>query len=117
MPRTSRVVLQRRTLELLSLVQRKSENPSHVACLSIRDMQVELGLSDNCVRLAMYRAINDGLVAKRERYLPNGGQLENAYALTPKGRAYLRFHLEARRGESAVMKSGERLAETTRKMG
>ena len=93
MARTCRVELDRRQLALLACIQTSADSGTRIARLAITDIQKALGISRSRVRLTLNHALADGLVIKQERFLPNGGQLENAYALTPKGCDLLRKSL------------------------
>lgn len=89
MSRTSREELDRRALEVLLYVDRKTDYRTGATCLALRDIVNELGISVNCVRFTIRHLQQTGLILKRERFLPNGGQLENEYMLTGKGRQML----------------------------
>lgn len=52
---------------------------------SINRLAAASGLSHNQVRRALRVLSNDGRLTIEQRFLPNGGQIENAYHLTEAG--------------------------------
>ena len=55
------------------------------AQLSLRELSGLTARKAETVRRACRQLERQGLISIEPRYLPNGGQLENAYAVTPKG--------------------------------
>ena len=99
MSRTSRKELNRRAMQVMEYIQVKTDHRTGTVCLAMREMVDELGISRNCLRFTMQHLQRLGLVSKRERFLPNGGQLENEYALSDQGAMLLR---RAHEGERMV---------------
>lgn len=54
--------------------------------MSVSEMGAELGKSIGSIRRCLKMLDSKGLVEVRERFLRNGGQLENEYELTEEGR-------------------------------
>lgn len=59
------------------------------AVLSLERLADALHLSVPQVRCVLRRLVARGLVNKLPRFLPNGGQVENAFLVTPAGYAFL----------------------------
>lgn len=91
MPRSSKCVVEERKLSLLAyLAQLSLGRRPQVACVSLRRMATDLGISEVRVRHALRCLMDEGLLESEYRFGGNGGQLENAYRLTSKGRAWLK---------------------------
>lgn len=52
---------------------------------SLQEIASTVGKSEGTVRLSLRKLDKKGLVSVRERFLRNGGQLENEYELTQSG--------------------------------
>lgn len=85
MSRTSRAELQRRSTLLLKYIAGRIDRRVGYACVPYCEMSRALNVSENCVRFSLRKLEDEGMVTKRSRYLPNGGQLENAYSITERG--------------------------------
>lgn len=85
MSRTSRAELQRRSTLLLRYIAGRVDRRVGYACVPYSEMARALNVSENRVRLSLRKLEEEGMVAKRSRHLPNGGQLENAYTITERG--------------------------------
>lgn len=57
---------------------------------SIREISSNLGVSDATVRRSLRRLKGAELINVRNRFLPNGGQLENHYLISAKGVSFLK---------------------------
>lgn len=60
-----------------------------VICVSIAVLCAALNRSDSQVRRSLRALQARGWTAVEHRFLPNGGQTESAYSVTPAGRAHL----------------------------
>ena len=63
--------------------------------MSVSEMATELGKSIGSIRRCLKMLDSKGLVEVRERFLRNGGQLENEYELTEEGRRVIAAAEEA----------------------
>lgn len=91
MPRSSRSTVEDTKLSLLAyLEQLSSGHRPQVACVSLRRIATEFGISEVRVRRALTGLVNEGRLECSFRYSENGGQLENAYRLTSEGRTWLK---------------------------
>ena len=93
MTRTSRIFLEQRAFEMMAIIEREANPQTRTACIACRSFPEKLGVSENCVRFTLNGLLKNGWIAKCERFLPNGGQIENAYLLTPRGRTKLKNYL------------------------
>lgn len=84
---------------LAYLAQCVKKSPQSVACVSLRAVQDDLGLTVARARLACRTLVKQGFVLREARFAPNGGCLENAYRLTPEGRRRLRDYEAAQVAE------------------
>lgn len=57
---------------------------------SIHKVSVELGVSDATTSRSLRRLKEAELIHVRQRFLPNGGQLENHYLISSKGVSFLK---------------------------
>ena len=90
MPRSSKNAVEETKCELLAyLSERAAGHRPRVACVSLRRMAAELGISEVRVRRALNCLVREERLECSYRYAENGGQLENAYRLTDKGRTWL----------------------------
>ena len=101
MSRTSRVELRRRYTRLLAYLAKKTDRRTGAACVAHRDIAADLGVSEGCARFTLGKLVEDGMVVMRPRYLPNGGRLENAYAITEQGAELLAALAKAAREDQA----------------
>ena len=96
MTRTSERVIEGRKRALLEYVAERSRalqiapDMPVETFLSLSGLSAELGLSVSQTRCLVRRLTDDSFLAVIPRYLPNGGQLENAFRVTPAGLAFLR---------------------------
>lgn len=90
MARVKRSIIFKRKVELLSYLQRQSEECGRISvALSNATICHELCLTSNQVRLAL-KSLEESMLLKIERRtLPNGGTAENSYRVTAQGRALL----------------------------
>lgn len=88
MPRSSRKTVELTETLVLTLIER-SAAPRRPACLSIRVIAQELGISPERVRNTLRTLIRRNLVTAEPRYADDGGQLANGYRLTRLGRERL----------------------------
>ena len=72
-------------LAILELIGSRSGGTGSAAEVSLREMQTLTSRGIATVRRSCHRLQEQGLIQIEARYLPNGGQLENAYSVTPKG--------------------------------
>lgn len=92
MTRTPERLIEERMRAMLLLVARRSctaRGTAKGAVLSLEELAAALRLSVPQVRCVLRRLVAGGLVDKRPRFLSNGGQLENAFLVTPAGYAFL----------------------------
>lgn len=74
----------------LALLSRKRcSRPGAAVPASIDELVSALGLSRNQVRRALRALSDDGRLVVEPRFLPNGGQTENAYRVTAAGASSL----------------------------
>ena len=90
MPRSSRADVEEHMISVLRYIG--SEGCGGGVCVSQVRLAQELGSTISRVRLAVARLSAIGCVKVDERYLPNGGQLENRYLVTEKGMKVLELH-------------------------
>lgn len=57
--------------------------------LSLSALSAALGITECRARCSLRALKDEGMIAVRPRFLPNGGQQENAYRITAKGRNWL----------------------------
>lgn len=76
-------------MALLGYLEHHADAVSGEVTLSRDKLGRELGLSRSRLLYATRSAVKDGLVRVRERRLPNGGSIENAYALSEEGKRVL----------------------------
>lgn len=88
-----------REARLLLLVHRASGPDDGGAHLSIRALTSALGLTPCQIRSLVRRLESDGSLAVSSRFDARGGQLANAYAVTPKGLALLEAVTAGRKGK------------------
>ena len=108
MPRSSRRTVEDTENRVLYIVNRPA-SPRRPACLSLRAIARELGVSDGRVRTALRSLASEGFVTAEARFADDGGQLANGYRLTRAGRERLRLAIE---GGELVM--GRRAAARSR---
>ena len=74
---------------LLAHLAARSRGRPPRACASIAALAAGAGLSKCQARRALSSLEAEGLLAVERRFRPDGGQAENAYRVTPAGRARL----------------------------
>lgn len=89
MGRVAHDVMRLREARLLLLVHRASGPCGEGAHLSTKAMASALGLTSSQARGLVRKLETDGMLAVSSRFDALGGQLANAYAVTPKGMALL----------------------------
>ena len=101
MARTCERVMEERMRSALALVQARCRIEAAragggraFASLSYAELSSALGVSREQVRCVLRRLSSSGLLVVRARYLPNGGQAENAFLVTEAGRAFLHAAVE-----------------------
>ena len=90
MARVSDSQMRQRAMGALAALRAASEHPRKGVRLSRRQIAETLGLSEQQARRVMKLLEKEGLVEVVSNFLPNGGQIENTYRLTKKGRKLLR---------------------------
>lgn len=85
MARTSNAVMEARKTLLLGHLESLAERDAQ-PCLSYGELGRSMELSKGQVRRICKSLQEEGALRVAPRYLDNGAQLENAYALTPIGR-------------------------------
>ena len=73
-----------RKLRILVFVR---DNADEAGCvtMSVASIAESLSLSVTQLKYLRRSLVTEGLLKSEPRFLPNGGQLENAYSLTPEG--------------------------------
>lgn len=92
MTRTPDWLIEERMRDTVLLIVRRSRvamAASEGAVLSLEELAAALDLTVPQVRCVVRRLVARGLVVKLPRFLPNGGQLENAFLITAAGYAFL----------------------------
>lgn len=84
MARTSNAVMEARKAALLAHLESLAES-GEPPCPSYGELGESLGLTGGQVRRICRSLQKEGALRVEPRYLENGAQLENAYALTPSG--------------------------------
>lgn len=84
--------VERRAMAALAFIDENKEARTGVARISQRQFAERMGVGETAARTTVRMLIEDGLVERSEQYLPNGGQLENAYLVTARGRRVLRWY-------------------------
>ena len=79
------VHLNQTELVILEVIGARSGGRAGPASVSLRELQGLTSRSVATVRRSCHQLEDQGLIRIERRYLPNGGQLENAYAITAKG--------------------------------
>lgn len=100
MARTATSELRERRARLLGLLRDAGAGARQVP-LSVSALSDALGTTEYRTRCSLRALKSEGMLAVRARYLPNGGQRENAYRITPKGRRWLALVEEGSAPEGA----------------
>lgn len=101
MARTAMRELCQRKARLLGLLRDEGAG-SRPTPLSLSALSSALGTTECRTRCSLRALKAEGMIAVRARYLPNGGQRENAYRITPKGRHWLALVEEGPAPDGAV---------------
>ena len=88
MARTAERELDVRKARLLGLLRSRGAE-ARPTPLSLSALSDALGTTECRTRCSLRALKAEGMIAVRARYLPNGGQRENAYRITPKGLHWL----------------------------
>lgn len=101
MARVKRSVIFDRQIRMLSYLLDRSSPGERAAIASLRMISADSELSESQVRLILRKLRASDLVQVEAREMPNGGTAENAYRVTPRGRAMLDACVAAREGREA----------------
>lgn len=91
MSRLSRKIIEQRKLRLLGILLEYGKRLGEKAEVSYSQLSSDMQFSDSggAVRRLVKGMEEEGLITVQARFLPNGGQLENAYRITEKGMCLL----------------------------
>lgn len=101
MARTAARDLDERKAHVLAHLRDEGAENRSVA-LSLSSLSGALGITESRMRCSLGALKAEGMVAVRARYLPNGGQRENAYRITAKGLHWLALVEEGPAPDGAV---------------
>lgn len=89
MPRP-KIILSKDRLLMLGYLLDSAPSPRKPSVVSIDQIAGAVGVSSGKVKYLIREFVDTGLLEVEPRFLPNGGQAENAYRLTRKGRNRLK---------------------------
>ncbi|WP_139651775.1 hypothetical protein [Raoultibacter phocaeensis] len=88
MARTAERELDERKARVLGLLRSRGADARSIS-LSYSALSEALGTTECRMRCSLRALKADGMLAVHARYFPNGGQRENAYRITSRGRRWL----------------------------
>lgn len=83
------ITVRDRDVRILDLIERRMVRPGRHVSISLRYLAAELGVSMDTARRGLNSCVKEQFLTSRENRLESGCQVENSYAVTPRGLSVL----------------------------